>query len=606
MTTPPLLRTVVPALRGLSRELSAWLDASARRARVPPLIRANLEGLRDDLRRRADDLDLDQPLLVILLMGGTGVGKSSLLNALAGSAIAQASFTRPTTRDPVVYHHVAVKPERLDPALRSCRLVAHDREELREKVLVDTPDLDSNEEENRRRLLGVLPVADVVLYVGSQEKYHDRIGWELFRAQRKRRAFAFILNKWDRCVRPMSGGVRPDEDLLRDLKSEGFSDPLLFRTAAQFWVDRSAGSVNGPPPEGEQFPELVRWLEEGLTRLEIEALKARGMSQLLEHLAAGLEAARPADVTEAAELTTPVWEQLLAAESDQFTEQLLHALDPQQREIEHHFRLTGQLRFQRLMAGYLGLMTQLQFAGSKLRNPLAGDPDKAGHRAWDTAGLTRECLHAAGKRGLDGRLRALGDRLLVAADGEGFPAELLAPRVRDLAALDWRGQFGEALGEALGTVEREWAQPTGPRRLIRGGLVTLANIVPELTFVGSVLVLLWYYFMRSDYQPTLGSVLVPFVLTAAVLVVFHVLTHLLLPMRWPAIRGNFRTCLDAAIREHLNAAYLGVPAAVADELTAERKRVDGLAAQVREIQALLERRREAARIDALYGISTGG
>jgi hypothetical protein len=121
-----------------------------------------------------------------------------------------------------------------------------------------------------------------------------------------------------------------------------------------------------------------------------------------------------------------------------------------------------------------------------------------------------------------------------------------------------------------------------------------------------VLVLLWYYFMRSDYQPTLGSVLVPFVLTAAVLVLFHVLTHLLLPMRWPAIRGNFRTHLDAAIRDHLDAAYLGVPAAVADELAAERRRVDALADQLREIQALLERRREAARIDALYGISTGG
>ena len=45
----------------------------------------------------------------------------------------------------------------------------------------------------------LLPIADIVLYVGSQEKYHDEIGWELFLEQRKRRAFAFVLNKWDRC-----------------------------------------------------------------------------------------------------------------------------------------------------------------------------------------------------------------------------------------------------------------------------------------------------------------------------------------------------------------------------------------------------------------------
>ena len=51
--------------------------------------------------RQAEALEAEKPLLVIMLMGGTGVGKSSLLNALAGGAIAQASFARPTTRDPV-------------------------------------------------------------------------------------------------------------------------------------------------------------------------------------------------------------------------------------------------------------------------------------------------------------------------------------------------------------------------------------------------------------------------------------------------------------------------------------------------------------------------
>src|SRR5262249_13363863 len=213
-------------------------------------------------------------------------------NALAGGSIAQASFTRPTTRDPVVYYHESLKTERLDPALRTCRLVPHNRPNLEHKIIVDTPDLDSNDLSNRDKLIKLLSVADIVLYVGSQEKYHDRPGWDIFPQQRQRRAFAFVLNKWDRCTHATPTGLRPDEDLVRDLVSEGFKNPLLFRTCAQRWVDfhknKEAGLDGVAPrpevPEGEQFEDLSNWVELGLTRLEIEAIKARGVSQLLAHV----------------------------------------------------------------------------------------------------------------------------------------------------------------------------------------------------------------------------------------------------------------------------------------------------------------------------------
>ena len=650
----PLLRTLAPALRQLEGKLRAWLDAP-HRFPLSTISQATMEGLDADLRRQAEALDVDRPLLVIMLMGGTGVGKSTLLNALAGGDIAQASIARPTTRDPVVYYHEAIKPDRLDAALRQCRLMPHDRPALEHKIIVDTPDLDSNDLANRTKLLHLLPAADVVLYVGSQEKYHDKLGWDLFLQHRRRRAFAFVLNKWDRCQNTGPSGLRPDDDLLRDLQAEGFSNPLLFRTCAQYWAENGRSSmedgrsriedrgkrnedlglrVEGRPespsaildartstvptssaildlpssilalPEGEQFPDLVRWLELGLSRLEIEAIKARGVSQLLQQLTQTLEKSVPPDLAEVAGRTKAAWEKLLVSESRASADVLLNTLEPYQREIEHHFARESQRRFRGLMATYLHAVTRVKFVGSSLRDhlPLIPRSSQAVETpaTWNLAAFTNACSNVAGEQHLDARVKAMTNRLLVEADNLGFPLDVLTEPTESAAKLEWRQRYARALIEVLAHVEQQWARPTGPRRWLQGGVIFLADWLPSLTFLGACIWLLYQYFMQGR-SFALGDGLLLVIPVLAVLALLHIAIALVMPMRWPAMRGEFLRHLERRLQFELESAYAPIPGDVAQIIRQERRQVEQLAAQTREVASWLEQRELDANIAGLYG-----
>jgi energy-coupling factor transporter ATP-binding protein EcfA2 len=585
----------------LQKLLSDWL-ASPHSYPLPVINEAELRLAVEDLERQAAAVGRERVLLNIVLMGGTGVGKSTLLNALAGAPIALASATRPTTRDPVVYHHRSVPVHLLEKPLQGCVLVPHDRPTLENKIIVDTPDLDSNEPANRARLEAVLPVADLVVYVGSQEKYHDQLGWELFRKHRPRRGFAFVLNKWDRCqIGLHGGGVRPDEDLLQDLRREGFPQPLLFRVCARAWAEANGHEPN--LPEGEQFRDLVEWLEHGLTQREIEVIKARGVYQLLVQVDQALKRVRPPDLSEAAKRTRQLWEKILSDEAKQMAETLLKQIDQYGKVIEGHFREALFRGFRGIMGFFLNLGSNVRalwqtiqglLPSSWLKNPSAAAKPEA---AWSLEAFCQSLTEVVGEQHLDARCRALPDTLLVAAEQGNFPLRLLDEEVQRIRQTDWRSRFVTALEKSLKAVESRWTSPQGVGNAFLQTLVLAGEWIPLLVLLASLLYVLNSFFpiipvWKTQPLSPWEALILPIVLVLTTVGILYIPLRLLLPVRWKKIRNSFRDHLQNRLSEELLASYAGVPVQVAQRLLEERRRVDAILDEIQRTLSWLDSREQ--------------
>jgi ABC-type multidrug transport system fused ATPase/permease subunit len=152
----------------------------------------------------------------------------------------------------------------------------------------------------------------------------------------------------------------------------------------------------------------------------------------------------------------------------------------------------------------------------------------------------------------------------------------------------------------LGQVEQQLSRPTGLKRWVQGTLTFLADMLPPLTLLAGCIVLLWQkLYLHQEFK--LADVLLPVVVVLAVLVILHILIALLLPLRWSAIRGEFRRQLERRLQREVQDAYAQVPAEVAEAMRAERRQVEQLLHETKEVATWLERREQAANIAGLYG-----
>lgn len=165
----------------LAEALQRWADAAPdwQPARSCRALVGRLGERTESMRVR-----LEAPLVVATL-GGTGTGKSALVNALVGAEVTETGRSRPTTRRPALVCRPDLTPKMLGIDAASVQLVQQDLPALANLVIIDCPDPDTTEETeasgtNLARLRQILPHCDVLLITTTQQKYRSaRVAQEL-------------------------------------------------------------------------------------------------------------------------------------------------------------------------------------------------------------------------------------------------------------------------------------------------------------------------------------------------------------------------------------------------------------------------------------------
>ena len=321
------LRELVERLESLAaRRMAAGPRSETAVARARQLT----DLLHGHIRVRA--ASLDDPL-VVLLLGPTGAGKSTIFNTLAGRAASPTGVLRPTTRIAVALVHPADRQALVDGAfsgippnhLRFVEDVALERG----VAVVDAPDIDSLDHANRALADQLVEAADLCCFVTSATRYADRVPWEvLARVEERGLPLLVLVNRM-----PADQGDRADilSDIRRLIRAAGLNDVLT-------------ASADGPPREligvgegdlasdGDRLrPETIRPFEEEISRLRAgadarRALASRALAGSLAGLGDSLD--RIADDVEREAIDV----EALRRTADRAYEQGLAAL---QEEVSH-------------------------------------------------------------------------------------------------------------------------------------------------------------------------------------------------------------------------------------------------------------------------------
>lgn len=273
---------------------------------------------------------------ITCLMGGTGTGKSTLFNSLAGGTISPVGMRRPFTVKAVILAHGAASTDlRNCPFLglendRNASLVLDDRPEAPNMVLVDTPDFDSIEIFNRIIAENFFIISDLLILITSQEKYADLAGHRMEqRARQWGKRTVFVMNK--------VSSEAAFNDFRRALEMKGYmAEPIR--------IERFPGSPELIEDLLER-PEVSELIPAESDRVGSGNLRSEELARLKAHTAAVLEDLEEALDSQARRIghVEQKIEQILKETSDELDLQL-DAIVSEDLEAQIRDRLDGLLR----------------------------------------------------------------------------------------------------------------------------------------------------------------------------------------------------------------------------------------------------------------------
>ncbi|MGE0709746.1 MAG: GTPase [Planctomycetota bacterium] len=548
----PRRREDPTGLAPLVERLEGWIA----RTRSYPAIEKDRVSLEDLLRQiKARQASLEQPLR-ILLLGGTGVGKSTLFNALGGADLAVAAPVRPTTRELTAYYHADNGSGALGTLESKARLEPHERELLRDKIVIDAPDFDSTAKENRRLLEEALDVTDLALCVVTAEKYLSSELFELLRRYRDGIEFVFVLNKLDRTQE----SDMIVADLARELEEHGISSQgraprilpvsaLAVRKAQHEATEAGLSTLEGLTlgEDAGEWPALRALLERELDKVRIREIKAAKLADRVRGLLTRVEGCVPEDVPGRVERWRAAWTATLQDLSIDLSRAFFGA-------IHGDFELQSVLRylFGTSFAGVFGVFMTLVYGARSLLLPGYGGARAFGRGDLDQ--LLEERLRgveiATVERRIDDVLdrfdhegRALGFRPPPRGEEHelGASSRFLRPAApQDVSALVVAVRR-EASREFFAICE----QSAGPdEAMARAGRIAW-NVLPVL-----VLVLAAYAFVGSLFPSGISPAAIAASLQGTVPLLEGALISLLLVclLQWPLAERLLNRRIETSLR----------------------------------------------------------